>query len=128
MIKGIEHVGIAAKDTAALTKWYVDVLECRVVYENPASGTYFVAFGDNSMIEIYASDVDVDNALYQNKGQGIRHISVEVEDFEASVKKLTDMGIEAIQPIVNAPKASTFFFRDPEGNIVHFICRDKPLI
>src|SRR5262245_58973500 len=42
MIRAIEHIAIAAADTAGLARWYRDVLGFRVVVEGTPGGIWFV--------------------------------------------------------------------------------------
>ena len=59
MVYGIEHTGIAAKDSKRLTDWYVKTFGCKIVYDN-GKGTYFVAFESGDMIEIISAEKSSD--------------------------------------------------------------------
>ncbi|MBE7050194.1 MAG: VOC family protein [Ruminococcaceae bacterium] len=127
MIKGIEHVAIFANDTKKLSDWYVDMFEGKIAYDN-GKGTYFVAFSDKSMIEFCTSTPEA-NELTDLEKPGIRHIAIAVDDFEGAVAKVKASGVEIIKDAdVNASGIGTMFFRDPEGNILHFISRPTPLV
>ena len=127
MIKGIEHVAIFANDTKKLSDWYVDMFEGSIAYDN-GKGTYFVAFSDKSMIEFCTSTPEA-NELTGLEKPGIRHIAIAVDDFEGAVAKVKAAGVEIINDAqVNANGIGTLFFRDPEGNILHFISRPTPLV
>ena len=119
MIKGIEHTGIAAKDTHALAAWYIRMFDAKTLLKTD-SGNYFLGFADGSMIEIYAA-----NAFDTPKGnllQGVRHLCFSVVDFKAERDRFLAEGVEAFISNDNA-----FFFYDPEGNVLHFVERPKPL-
>ncbi len=126
-IQGLEHVGIAAKDTVALKDWYVKYLGCEVVYDNKKSPpTFFVRLKDDSMIEIYPQSEDAPTGI--NTAHGIRHLALACSDFDAAVKVFQDAGVEVVTPPAMSDKGiGTFFFRDPEGNILHLIARKTPL-
>ncbi len=127
MVTGIEHIGIYAADTKALAQWYIDMFGCTIAYENPASGTYFVAFSDKSMIEICKCDED--GTAPDLKDAGIRHIALTVTDFDAVVAKLKAAGTEiVVDEVASAGGVKTIFFRDAAGNILHLIYRPAPLI
>lgn len=127
MVKGIEHIAIYANDTFELSKWYVDNLDGRIVYDN-GKGVYFVAFGDNSMIEL-CRNTDEENSLTELNTPGLRHIALCVEDFEQEVEKIKALGVKIIKDVeVSSSGVSTIFFADPEGNILHFISRPAPLV
>lgn len=127
MVTGIEHVGIYAKQSKALADWYVHMFDGKIVYENAAKGTYFVAFTDGSMIEICKSETDGDAAAMTDAG--IRHLALTVDDFEAFVEKIRAEKLEILADAKVAPNGvKTIFFRDIAGNILHLISRPQPLV
>lgn len=127
MIKGIEHIGICAKDTDALKDWYVKLFGLKIVYENNKSPkTYFLYLNDGSMIEIYPSNTDAGN--HDNKVQGLRHIALIPESFDEVCKVLQEYNVEVIEDVKTSPSGvKTIFFKDIEGNIIHLIDRPEPL-
>jgi len=129
MINGIEHVGIASGDTAALKDWYLEMFGGKVVYDN-GKGTYFIQFSDGSMIEfVSATDERKEEA---EKTVGIRHLafSVTPHAFDEIVAKLkADDRVEEVHDVSeNAKGLKTYWFRDIEGNFAHLIYRPEPLI
>lgn len=125
---GIEHIAIYAKDTKKLSDWYKDLFDGEIVYDNK-KGTYFVAFSDKSMIEFCTADSE--NVPAALTAPGIRHIafSVEPDEFDALVKKVTETGAEILKDAaVNEKGIGTMFFRDIDGNILHLISRKTPLV
>ncbi|MDK2809622.1 MAG: glyoxylase family protein [Petroclostridium sp.] len=125
MIKGIEHVAIFAKDTAALKDWYIKMFEFRVVYDN-GKGTYFLMAPDGAMIEFVKTGEN--GGVVGDKVSGIRHLALSVDNFEEMVDKLLAEKVEVVsEPAVSAAGIKTFFFRDPEGNVLHLIYRPQPL-
>ncbi len=126
MVKGIEHVGIFGRDTKALADWYCQTLGFKIVYES-ANGTYFVAAPDKSMIEICVGDTEPRSTTLTESG--IRHIALATDNLEEMAEKMIAAGVEIVTPVKFAPNGTgTFFFRDPEGNILHFIQRPSPLV
>jgi glyoxylase I family protein len=125
VIKGIEHVAIFAKDTAALKDWYIKMFEFRVVYDN-GKGTYFLMAPDGAMIEFVKTGEN--GGVVGDKVSGIRHLALSVDNFEEMVDKLLAEKVEVVsEPAVSAAGIKTFFFRDPEGNVLHLIYRPQPL-
>lgn len=127
MIKGIEHVAIASKDTAALKDWYVKIFGMSVVYDN-GKGTYFVAAPDNFMIEIIKADNDTYTPALSDGG--IRHFAIGVtcEQFNALVDVINKEDVEVICGPDEKNGIKTFFFRDIDGNIFHLIYRPNSLV
>lgn len=127
MVTGIEHIGIYAKESKELAQWYVDMFGCKIVYENAAKGTYFVAFSDKSMIEICKAEESCEKPALTDAG--IRHIALTVSDFEEVVEKLKNANTEIVtDAVTSASGIKTMFFRDAAGNILHLISRPEPLI
>jgi len=123
---GIEHIAIFAKDTKTLSDWYKEMFEGEIVYDN-GKGTYFVAFGDKSMIEFCsAKDANIPTEL---EVAGIRHIAISTDNFDTLCKKVIESGVEILKPASVSDKGiGTIFFRDIEGNILHLISRPTPLV
>ena len=126
MIKGIEHVALRAKDSKALTDWYVKMFDWKVVYDN-GKGTYFVKAADGSMIEILSFADGKDAA---DDTVGICHFALATDDadFDVMVDKMKAEGVEVVTDVTVAPNGiKTFFFKDIEGNVFHFIYRPVAL-
>ena len=129
MVKGIEHIGIAAKDSKMLSDWYVKTFGAKIVYDN-GKGTYFVAFESGDMFEVISAQEE--GGLNEEKSAGIRHIalSVEKDDFDTLVAVLkADCGVKEVHDVSeNAKGLKTYWFRDIEGNFMHLIYRPTPLV
>ncbi len=129
MIKGMEHIAIVSKNTAALKDWYLKMFGGKIVYDN-GKGTFFLAFEDKSMIEFIMSDSDA-SLPNETSTCGIRHIALAVGDkeFDASVEKLKAENVSVVTDVkISANGIKTFFFRDIDGNILHLIYRPNPLV
>lgn len=125
MITGLEHVAIFAEDTAALKDWYVKVFEFKVAYDN-GKGTFFLRMPDGSMIEI-CKQTEANRKDGISVG-GLRHLAFYVDDFNEMVERLKAENVEVVtDATTSASGVSTFFFKDPEGNISHLINRKNPL-
>ena len=121
MIKGIEHIGIAAEDSTALKNWYMDILNMTVVSDN-GKGGYFIAAPNGVQIEIYPA-TDEGERDYHNLTSGLRHIAFLVEDFDGEYERLKEKKVNFVGEPVVKEKFSNLFFKDPEGNLVHIIER-----
>ncbi|MFZ5968566.1 MAG: VOC family protein [Bacillota bacterium] len=123
----LEHVGICAENTVALKEWYIKVFNFKIVYDNQKEmPTYFLLMEDESLIEIYPAEVSTEAAT--NKHQGIRHLAFGTDDIDKEYDNLKNHQVEIIEDLKKNPNGvCTVFFKDPEGNILHFIQRPKPL-
>ena len=123
MFRGLEHTAIASPDPARLAGWYVDKLDFRINYTY--DGNYFVRAADGSMLEIIPSEGD--RTPQKMRDPGIRHLAVDVDDFDAALADLRGRGVEFLtEPYVNQGNRLVFF-SDADGNILHLISREKPL-
>lgn len=123
MFVGIEHTAIASPSPATLAQWYVDHLGFKINFEY--DGNYFVRAANGAMLEIIPSE----GARGSNKMRdpGIRHLAIEVTDFDAAHAKLKADGVSFTgEPYVNQGNRLVFF-TDCDGNLVHLIKREKPL-
>lgn len=127
MINGIEHIAICAKDTKALCKWYVETFDFSVVFDN-GEGVYFIKANDGTVFEIMKFKSGVQP--WDTAALGLRHIALSVskENFNIEVDKIKRMGLKIESDVSEALNGvKTFFFRDPEGNLLHFIYRPDSL-
>jgi glyoxylase I family protein len=118
MFKGIEHTAIATPEPEALAQWYEKNLGFPICHRY--GGNVFVKAPDGSMLELIPSIGE--RVHTEIKTPGIRHLAIQVEDFDASVKALEAQDIEIFERIEGGANRLAFF-RDPEGNILHLIYR-----
>ena len=79
------------------------------------------------MLEIYPAETNTPNT--DNKHQGIRHLAFGTDQIEEAYQKLLEHQVEIIEPLkANDKGVKTVFFRDLEGNIIHFIQRPESLV
>lgn len=122
---GIEHTGIYSKNIKELKKWYEDFFGWKTVYDN-GKNICFLKADNGAMIEFVQTDED--GADFTENTEGIRHIAIWVDDFEAMVKKVKESGLKIVRDkLTNDEGVSTMFFCDPDGNVLHFIHRTKLL-
>jgi glyoxylase I family protein len=123
MFVGLEHTAIASPNPKALAQWYADHLGFHINFEY--DGNYFVRAQNGSMLEIIPSEGA--RAAQKMRDEGIRHLAIEVTDFDAAHEALKAQGVNFTgQPYVNQGNRLVFF-TDCDGNFVHLIKREKPL-
>lgn len=120
----VEHLGLPARDPAALKDWYVNTLGAEVVFDNGQTPpAYFLALAGGLMLEIYRCGSSLeetgDNAL-----AGWRHLALRVDSIENARSALEKRGViftEAVKPAGGGGRV--LFFRDGEGNLLHLVER-----
>lgn len=123
MIKGIEHTAIAASDIQALADWYVATLGFVINYQS--ANAIFVKAPDGTMIEIIHAESERGSQTL--KTQGIRHLALAVNDFEATYAGLRDKNVQFVSEPQESKGNKVVFFTDPEGNYLHLLYRATPL-
>ena len=123
MFKGLEHTAIASPNPRALAQWYVDHLEFVINFEY--DGNYFVRARNGSMLEIIPSEGE--RAAQKMKDPGIRHLAIDVENFDEAMAELQKKQVTFLTQPINNQGNRLVFFADLDGNIVHLITRSKPL-
>lgn len=123
MFTGIEHFAIASPNPKRLADWYVNYLEFEITYEY--AGNYFVEAKNGSLIEIIPAEGERPQTGMRTPG--MRHIAISVEHFDAAYQQLSSQGIHFEgEPYMNQGNRLVFF-KDPDGNLIHLIHREKPL-
>lgn len=123
MFKGLEHTAIASPNPRALANWYVEHLEFVINFEY--DGNYFVRAKNGSMLEIIPSLGD--RGPQNLKDPGIRHLAVDVDDFDAALEQLRAKKVNFINEPFENQGNRLVFFTDLDGNYLHLIARLKPL-
>jgi methylmalonyl-CoA/ethylmalonyl-CoA epimerase len=128
MIKGISHIGIAVENLEKARELY------RTVFSRNSSEPEFfgelkfsfVPFG-NTHIELLESTTPegVIRKFIDKKGEGVHHISYDVDDLEAEVVALKARGVEFVteKPYLNAHKNLVIFLhpRSTKGVLTELI-------
>ena len=123
MFEGLEHTAIASPSPRTLAQWYVEHLEFHINFEY--DGNYFVRARNGTMLEIIPSEGE--RADQKPRDPGIRHLAIEVKDFDTAYAALRGQGVTFTgEPYVDSGKRLVFFI-DCDGNLVHLIQRPKPL-
>jgi len=123
MFKGLEHTAIASPDPEKLARWYVDHLGFAINYTY--AGNYFVKTANGTMLEIIPSEGSA--APQKMKDPGIRHLAIQVDDFDAAHAKLKQLGVKFVTEPYATQGNRLVFFADGDGNFLHLIHREKPL-
>lgn len=124
MIFAAEHLGLAARNTAALRDWYVNTLGGEVVFANDHTPPAFlIRLPGGAVIEIYPAHASNDEVT-NNRLAGWRHLALRVDKIETAREELQKRGVvfeEEIKPAGGGGRV--LFFKDEEGNLLHLVER-----
>lgn len=123
MFNGLEHTAIASPDPEKLAQWYADHLGFHINYRY--AGNVFVKAANGTMLEIIPSEGP--RAAQNLKDPGIRHLAIEVDDFDAAYRHLQSKGVHFVGEPINNQGNRLVFFTDAEGNYLHLLKRPVPL-
>lgn len=123
MFQGIEHFAIASPNPQRLADWYVANLGFEISFSY--GGNYFIEAANGALIEIIPAEGEA--LPNQMRTPGMRHIAIDVDDFDAAYAQLQKQGVTfAGEPYTNDGNRLVFF-TDADGNFIHLIKRAKPL-
>ena len=120
----VEHVGIYARDSAALAAWYARILglkEIRRLERGDRPPVVFLGGERGTVVEILPTDAEpVERDL---SSPGFTHLGVVVDDLDAQRERLSGLGVEVwgVRSTSNGWKIG--YFRDPEGNTLELVQR-----
>jgi catechol 2,3-dioxygenase-like lactoylglutathione lyase family enzyme len=124
MITGIEHTAIASLDPHALAQWYVEHLNFTLQLDT--GKTIYVKSPNHVILEFVFADSETAKPLIRDSG--LRHIGFAVDDFDSTYLEMKAAGVRFEEQSINLPGMRLYFFRDPEGNYMHLVEREVPLI
>jgi glyoxylase I family protein len=121
----IEHIGLPARDAAALKSWYERILGARHLWDNGQNPpTSILALG-GTWLEIYPATSSRPETA-DNKLAGFRHLALRVDSLDQARIELERRGIQFTQEIRPAAGGGrVLFFDDLEGNLLHFVERPR---
>src|SRR5262245_56413580 len=109
---GVRHVGLAARDPAALAEFYRDVLGLQQVPTDTS------ALGATAFLSSRPAEVTVDLALFDNPA--LQHTAFEVHslaDLRAFYQRVICRGVP-VKIALNHGVSLSFYFADPEGHLI----------
>lgn len=116
MIKKLDHIGIAVKDLNNSIKLYKDILKLNIENEEEVKSegikVTFIPVGEIKIELLYPTEPNSTISKFlEKRGQGVHHLSYEVENIEECIKELKEKGIRLINevPKIGAEGAKIVF-------------------
>jgi catechol 2,3-dioxygenase-like lactoylglutathione lyase family enzyme len=124
-ILGLDHLVLRVRDARRMTRFYCDVLGCRVERVREELGMTHLRAGE-AMIDIVAVDGELGRkggAPAGTEGRNVDHFCLRVEPFDAAaiVSHLASHGVTASEIKSRFGAEGTgpsLYLTDPEGNLV----------
>jgi methylmalonyl-CoA epimerase len=128
MVTKIEHIGVVVKDLNKSLQRYTSLLDLKVEeieevkVENAMNRVAFLPIGE-TRIELIETTADTGLAaeFLKERGEGIHHIALEVEDLESLFSDLKSNGVEFLwdRIIQGSRGTKVAFFKEEEFNGVY---------
>jgi methylmalonyl-CoA/ethylmalonyl-CoA epimerase len=99
MIKRISHVGVAVKNLEETLKFFEHVLDLKPSKKVEKSNmkAAFIPVGDGEIELLEPTDPELPLAAFiSKKGEGVHHISIEVEDIKEVIEELKKKGVRLL--------------------------------
>ena len=101
MITKVNHIGIAVNSIDDTLKIYTDVLGLKVkdieIVEDQKARTAIIPIGETKIELIESTDPEGTIAKYiENKGEGLHHLALEVDNIQDALATLANKGITLI--------------------------------
>ena len=132
LFEAIDHPAIACADSQRLIDWYCQNLGLRVIASNdqtPPSAIlgYSADACGGAMIEMMpAKEPGACPAQTPRFCPGLRHLALRVGNFDTAYAQLETAGVKFLgQPIDALGGGRIVSFRDPEGNELQIVQRDR---
>ena len=129
-IKGLGEIAFRVEDLAGMTTFYEQVVGLEVMMQDARVAFFRIANGFGGHTQVLALFDRKGGADYRGLSREqttVDHIALEIalEDFAPEKTRLESLGVK----IETAEHAwvhwRSLYFRDPEGNLVEFVCYDQ---
>ena len=119
MIKKINHVGVAVKDLDKAVSQFENTFGAKVmsrkVFEDQKLESAMVAMGENKFELSQTVDPNgVIGKFIENNGEGIHHVSLEVEDIEKAITHFEKQGLKVVGKDTSGSGGNKFCFLHPK--------------
>lgn len=127
-VKRIDHVGVAVRDKEKASRFLEDALGARKVLDEPwtfrgqdFNWAYF-DLGESGRIELISSPDPENfvNKYIDKRGEGLHHVTIQVESMDEALESLRAMGIEPLDVNLSDPHWKEAFIspRDSFGVLI----------
>lgn len=101
MVKKIDHLGIAVRDSAEALKFYAEALGIQPIHqevvEDQGVKVTFLPVGESTLELVEPINPNSATAKFiESRGEGIHHICLEVDDIASVLKGLAEKGVNLI--------------------------------
>lgn len=117
------HVHIICRDLEKMIAFFADTLQARLIRRQkfgPADGASLDLAGVTINLRVSREDEEMTGDASQSSF-GFDHIGVEVDDIDATYRKLTSQGFSFFMPPKDIPGLRIAFFKGPEDITIELV-------
>jgi len=118
----IKETCLYVHDLEQIKKFYHNLLELPVINYNPGKHIFF-RLGDSVLLCFNPDDSKTKLSPPGHFGGGKQHVAFEVakSDYVAAKNEIKSKGIKVIDEVTWKSGTESFYFEDPEGNILEIL-------
>lgn len=118
----IKETCLYIKDLEAAKDFYYGKLELDIIHYEPGKHIFFRA-GSSVLLCFDPDDSKTKESPPPHYATGKQHYAFEVaqQDYQRVKEKIQSLGIEIIDQLVWKSGQESFYFNDPEGNVLEFV-------
>jgi catechol 2,3-dioxygenase-like lactoylglutathione lyase family enzyme len=127
-VRSLGEVALRVNDLESMREFYEKVVGLELMRQFPGVAFFRLGEGYGGHTTILAL-FDRDTAVGTGRTT-LDHFAftIDVADYETERERLETAGLEVRRVVFDWVGWRSLFFRDPEGNLVEFVCRDPDLI
>lgn len=129
MIKALGELALRVNDFETMRAFYRDVVELEE-WSEPIPGAIFFKIADAAEGHPQILGLFDRQADFAEERTRLDHFAflIELDSYESEKKRLEDLGIAVFPKTFPNYHWRAFFFSDPEGNRVEFVCYDPSVV
>lgn len=136
-IKGIGEVVLRVNDLEACTDFYQNVIGFELMHKSPGFTFFKIAEGYRGHTQVLAL-FDKENT--NNFGERLEEVSdkkgnqhhfaleIDLENYDLILEKIRSLNIQYQLETFSWVKWRSIFIKDPENNVVEFVCYDERVL
>ena len=135
-IKGLGEIILRVRDMELMKKFYNQTIGLELIYESENYSFFKIANGyggHNQTLALFAkSNLNAFNEKFgdiKTRSSTLHHLALEIDkiDYENILKFFERNNIEYVTEVFEWIKWKSIFIKDPESNIVEFVCHDPEI-
>ena len=135
-IKGLGEIILRVRDMELMKKFYNQTIGLELIYESENYSFFKIANGyggHNQTLALFAkSNLNAFNEKFgdiKTRSSTLHHFALEIDkiDYENILKFFERNNIEYVTEVFEWIKWKSIFIKDPESNIVEFVCHDPEI-